>query len=264
VGMAVAGRAGSSIELGTSVLQTWTRHPVLMANEARMVARAVGGGRFTLGIGVSHAPVVEGAFGLDYGHPGRHMLEYLSVLCPLLRGEPVDFDGADFHARASVKTTASDDPVPVLVAALGPRMLGMAGRLAEGTITWMANRRAVADHVRPLITDAASAAGRPAPRIVAGLPVAVCDDEREGREAAAREFAMYGALPNYRRILDIGGVDGPADAAIVGDEAAVEREIRALFDAGATDVWAAIFGVGDDRVASRRRARDLARSLAAE
>lgn len=262
IAMAMAGRASSSIELGTSVLQTYTRHPVLMAQQALAVAGAVTGGRFTLGIGVSHRPAIEDAYGLDYRRPAAHMREYLSVLAPLLRGDRVSFDGDVFRVRADFRASKPEQPVPVLVAALGTYMLEAAGRLAEGTITWMANARAIEDHVGPLLRKAAESAGRPAPRIVVGLPVAVCDDEQEGRAAAGAQFAGYGSLPNYRRILDIGGAEGPAEAALVGDEASVTAQIGALFDAGATDVWAAIFPVGDDRKASRDRTRALLRELA--
>ncbi|HEX8802744.1 MAG TPA: LLM class flavin-dependent oxidoreductase, partial [Acidimicrobiales bacterium] len=138
-----------------------------------------------------------------------------------------------------------------------------AGAVADGTILWMANARAVESHVAPRITKAAADAGRPAPRVVAGLPVAVHDDVAEAREVAARQFVTYGQLPNYRRILDHGGVDGPADAAVVGDEASVAAQLQGLLDAGATDLWAAIFPVGDDAGGSRRRTRDLLRELAA-
>jgi alkanesulfonate monooxygenase SsuD/methylene tetrahydromethanopterin reductase-like flavin-dependent oxidoreductase (luciferase family) len=140
--------------------------------------------------------------------------------------------------------------------------LRVAGELTDGTILWMANARSIETHVVPRITAAATAAGRPAPRIVAGLPIAVVDDEGEGRRAAAEIFAGYGVLPNYRRILDIGEVDGPADAAIVGDEASVTAQIESLADAGTTDFWAAPFPVGDDGRASRQRTLDLLRSLA--
>ncbi|MGH9135880.1 MAG: TIGR03564 family F420-dependent LLM class oxidoreductase, partial [Acidimicrobiales bacterium] len=128
---------------------------------------------------------------------------------------------------------------------------------------WMANARAIETHVAPRILAATAAAGREAPRIVAGLPVAVHDDVDEARQAAAAQFGFYGDLPNYRRILDIGKAAGPADAAIVGDEATVADQIEALFTAGATDVWAAIFPVGDDRAASRARTRVLLKELAA-
>ncbi len=126
----------------------------------------------------------------------------------------------------------------------------------------MGNARAIESHVAPRIRAAAEAAGRPAPRIVAGLPVAVHDDVAEARAVAAQQFAMYGTLPNYQRILAHGEAPGPGDAAIVGDEAGVGAQIEALFAAGATDVWAAPFPVGDDRKASTARTRALLTELA--
>jgi F420-dependent oxidoreductase-like protein len=264
VAMAIAGRATSRLEFGTSVLQTYTAHPVLMANRAASVASAMGRPGFTLGIGPSHEPVVEGAYGLSYAHPGRHTEEYVRVLAPLLAGQDVSFDGADFRVRSAGRASAPAYPVPLLVAALAPRTLRVAGELADGTILWMGNAKAVSSHVAPRIAAAAEAAGRPAPRIVAGLPVAVVDDVAEARSAAAVQFGLYGQLPNYRRLLDIGGAPGPADAAIVGDEASVTAQVAALFEAGATDVWAAPFAVGTDRAArtaSRRRTYDLLASL---
>jgi F420-dependent oxidoreductase-like protein len=259
VAMAIAGRATSSIELGTSVLQTYTSHPVLMAQRAAAVAAAMGRPGFTLGIGPSHQPVIEGMYGLSYDHPGRHTEEYVQVLAPLLAGEEVRHDGDDFRVRAAGVTKAQ--PVQLMVSALAPRLLRVAGERTAGTILWMGNARAVEELVAPRLRAAAEAAGRPAPRIVAGLPVAVVDDEAEGRSAAAAQFAGYGQLPNYRRLLDAGGAAGPADAAIVGDEKSVTAQVEALFAAGATDVWAAPFPVGDDRAASRRRTRDLLATL---
>jgi alkanesulfonate monooxygenase SsuD/methylene tetrahydromethanopterin reductase-like flavin-dependent oxidoreductase (luciferase family) len=172
----------------------------------------------------------------------------------------VQHDGE--HFRVHVPMVAPlPQPVSVMVSALAPRMLRVAGELTDGTILWMANARSIEAHVAPRIARAAADAGRPAPRIVAGLPVAVHDDVAEARETAARDFANYGVLPNYRRILDIGGAAGPGDAAIVGDEASVTAQIEALFEAGATDLWAAPFGVGDDRSASRARTRALLTQL---
>ena len=148
------------------------------------------------------------------------------------------------------------------MAALGPRLLRVAGEHTAGTILWMANARAIETHVHPRITRAAARAGRPDPRIVAGLPVAVHDDEQEARRAAAEQFAVYGSLPNYQRILAHGGLSSPADAALVGNEDAVRAQITGLFDAGATDVWAAPFPVGADRAGSRARTRAFLASIA--
>ncbi|MGV3759562.1 MAG: TIGR03564 family F420-dependent LLM class oxidoreductase [Actinomycetota bacterium] len=262
VAMALAGRATSSIELGTAVVQTYPVHPVLQANRAAATAAALGRPGLTLGVGPSHRPVIEDVYGLSYEHPGAHTEEYVSVLAPLLRGEPVHHEGD--HLRVDVAAfTAPAQPVGLLLSALAPRLLRVAGQQTDGTILWMANARSIEVHVAPRITAAAAEAGRPAPRIVAGLPVVVHDDGAEARAVAAEVFAGYGTLPNYRRILDIGGAAGPAEAAIVGDEASVAEQIAALFDAGATDVWAAPFPVGEDRSASRRRTRALLAELAA-
>ena len=262
--IAAAGRATDRIELGTSIVPTYPRHPTAMAQQAVAVQSAIGGdgGRFTLGIGVSHKPAVEDMLGMSYDRPGKNMREYLSVLRPLLHEGKVAFDG-EFYKVRSQMGAPSATPTPVLVAALAPVMLRASGALAEGTITWMANARAIESHISPIIRQAAADAGREAPRIVVGLPVAVCDDAGEGRADAAKQFAGYGALPNYQRVLAHGGCEGPADAAIVGDEASVRSQLQGLLDAGGTDVWAAIFPVGGDRRSSRARTRALLQELVA-
>jgi F420-dependent oxidoreductase-like protein len=262
VAMALAGRATSTIELGTAVLQTYTCHPVLQANRGASSAAAMGRPGLTLGVGPSHQLVIENAYGLSYDSVGAHTEEYVTVLSALLRGEGVRHHGTHFDVDIPSVATAPQ-PVSVMVSALAPRLLRVAGEQTDGTILWMANARAIEQHVAPRINAAASSAGRPSPRIIAGLPVAVHDDVAEARATAAESFANYGTLPNYRRILDIGGAPGPADAAIVGGEAAVSEQIEALFAAGATDVWAAAFPVGDDRTASRQRTRALLQELAA-
>lgn len=259
--MAVAGRATGSIELGTSVLQTYPCHPVLQARRATAVADAMGRG-FTLGVGPSHRPVIENYYGLSYEHPGRHTEEYVTILTTLLRGDAVDFEGEDFRVHIPAGPPSAH-PIPVLVAALAPRLIRVAGEKADGVILWMANARAVETHVAPRLRRAAGGRQGAGQRIVVGLPVAVHPDEAEGREAAAAQFAGYGVLPNYRRILDLGGAAGPAEAAIVGDEASVRAQIQAIFDAGGTDLWAAPFAVGTDRRASRERTRALLDELAA-
>jgi F420-dependent oxidoreductase-like protein len=257
--IALAGRETSRIEMGTAVVPTYGRHPYAMAQQAATVAAATGG-RFTLGIGPSHQPVIEGMWGLSYEKPARHVREYLSVLLPLLRQGAVQFAGEVYRVNGPLSMKERPG-TPVLISALAPLMLRIAGTLADGTVTWMTGRKTLETHVVPSITSAASAAGRPAPRIVAGLPVCVTDDPAAAREAAARFFVVYGGLPNYRRMLDREGAAGPADVAIVGDEQAVERELRALAAAGATDFLAAIFPAGDNAGASIQRTRELLRSL---
>src|SRR5579862_7598937 len=160
VAMALAGRATTSIELGTSVLQTYTCHPVLQANRAAAVAGGMGRSGFTLGIGPSHEPVIEGAYGLSYDHPGRHTEEYVRIVTGILSGQGVDFRGEDFEVHTAGRAVAPAFPVPVLVAALAPRLLRVAGESTDGTILWMGNARAIEGHVAPRIRAAAEGAGR--------------------------------------------------------------------------------------------------------
>ena len=261
VAIALAGRETRAIELGTAVLQTYPCHPLLQANRVASVVDAMGRPGFTLGIGPSHEPLIRGAFGMSYDHPGRSTEEYVLILTSVLRGETVEFDGQDWSAHTAGRAAPLTQRVPVLVSALGPRLLRVAGELADGVVLWMAPPRAIESHIAPKVQAAARAASRPLPRIVAGLPVAVHDDMSEARAAAAAAATMYSGMANYQRILEIGGASSPADAAIVGDEGSVRAQLQGLLDAGATDIWAAVFPVGDDRVASLRRTTNLLKEL---
>lgn len=257
--LALAGRRTNRIELGTSIVPTYPRHPHMLAQQA-LTVQAATGGRFNLGIGPSHAPVVQGMWGMSYDRPAVHMREYLSVLVPLLREGRVSFSGEMFKVNASVSIPVPKPP-PVLISALAPVMLRMAGEMTEGTITWMVGRKTLESHIVPRLNKAAEAAGRPKPRVVVGLPVAVTDDAAGARERAARSFQVYGTLPNYVRMLNIEGVSGPAEVAIVGNEKEVEGQIRAIAAAGATDFLAAAFPVGEHNAASLARTRALVKGL---
>ena len=261
VAMAIAGRETSRIELGTAVLQTYPCHPILQANRATSVVQAMGRPGFTLGIGPSHESLIRNVYGLSYDRPGLNTEEYVSILTRLMRGQDVDLDGGEWSAHSAGRSVPTPQPVPVLVAALGPRLLRVAGQYADGAVLWMAPPRAIEAHIVPKLTAAAAEAGRPAPRVVAGLPVAVHGDEQEARAAVAATSGAYAGMPNYQRVLEVGGADGPAAAAIVGDEASVAKQLQGLLDAGATDVWAAIVPVGADRAASTHRTTELLRSL---
>ncbi|AIY46717.1 MULTISPECIES: TIGR03564 family F420-dependent LLM class oxidoreductase [Mycobacteriaceae] len=259
VSMAIAGRETSRIELGTAVLQTYPCHPLMQAHRVIAAANAMGRPGFTFGLGPSHAAVVEGMYGLSYAHPGRNTEEYLSILTAVLHGKPVNVTGVDWSAHA-VGGPAPQHPVPVLLSALSPRMLRIAGAIADGTVLWMASAKAIESQIAPTITAAAQAAGRPAPRIVAGLPVAVHDDEAKARSAIADTAGIYATMPNYKRIIEIGGGTTPADIAIVGNEASVRTQLQHLLDAGATDIWVQPVAVGRDkaeRTTSKTRTIDL-------
>jgi 5,10-methylenetetrahydromethanopterin reductase len=237
--LAVVGSQVPGIELGTAVVPTYPRHPAALAQQALTVAAAVGG-RITLGIGPSHRVVSQDMFGYDFGQPVRHVREYLSVLIPLLEERRVSFEGSTVRANIAL-TTPAPGPVPVVLAALGPQMLRLAGRVAAGTVLWMTGPATVRSHIVPTITAAAAEAGRPAPRVICILPICVTNEVDEARERGARVFGVYGQLPSYRAMLDREGAAGPADVAIIGDEEEVAARLADLSQAGVTDFVAAEF-----------------------
>jgi F420-dependent oxidoreductase-like protein len=255
--LAVAGNRVPGIEVGTAVVPTYPRHPVTLAQQALTTQAAVQG-RLALGIGLSHQVVIERMFGYSFERPARHMREYLAVLLPLLRDGKVGFDGETVKAHVGL-TSPREHPVPVLLAALGPQMLKLAGTETDGTVLWMTGPSTIANHIAPTITAAAKQAGRPAPRIVCSLPVCVTDDPAAALERAGNMFSIYGQLPSYRAMLDREGAGGPADVAIVGSEDDVTKRILAVGDAGATDFVAAEFSGGPEGERTRALLKDLAR-----
>jgi 5,10-methylenetetrahydromethanopterin reductase len=253
--LAVAGSRVPGIELGTAVVPTYPRHPAVLAQQALTVATALQG-RLTLGIGLSHKIVIEDMYGYSFDRPARHMREYLSVLLPLLDGQQASFEGETLRAAIGL-TTPRPERVPVLLAALAPQMLRLAGQRTDGTVLWMTGQATVRDYVIPAINQAAQAAGRPSPRVVCALPVCVTDDPDGARARANRVFAIYGQLPSYRAMLDKEGAEQPGDIALAGDESTVAGQISALAEAGVTDFVAAEYARGDDA----ERTRALLKSL---
>ena len=262
--IAVAGREIPDIEFGTAVIPTYPRHPLVLATQALTTSAALGGRRLHLGIGLSHQLVIEGMLGMAFEKPATHMREYLSALRPALDGQPVDVKGETLRAATLMGpiTIADAGPVPILVAALGPAMLRVAGELADGTLTWMAAPELIGERIAPSITAAAEAAGRPRPRVGVGLPVAVTNDVDAVMQRASSTYAIYGALPSYKRLLDEAGLDGPAGVVIAGDEDAVAERIRALADVGATELLAAPVGSRSEREETLRVLGSLAREEA--
>jgi len=232
---AVVAREVDGIEYGTAVVPTYPRHPVALAQQV-LTASAASDGRFTLGIGLSHRVVIEDLLGLDYSKPASHMREYLEVLVPLLRGEAAKHQGEHYRVNIQLDVPGAK-PVPLLVAALGPVMLRLAGRMADGTITWMTGAATLASHIVPKIGKAAAEAGRPAPRVVAGLPCVLTADVDAARAKLDKAFAMYNTLPSYRAMLDREKPGAsPADISLIGDEAALRQQLQRLRDAGVTDL----------------------------
>ncbi|MEO7555253.1 MAG: LLM class F420-dependent oxidoreductase [Acidimicrobiales bacterium] len=254
--LAIIGREVTGIELGTAVVPTYPRHPLMLAAQALTVQQAAGD-RLALGIGLSHQVVIESIYGMSYAKPVGHMKDYLSILRPLLHGEPVAYTGEHLSANGSISVPDAAPP-PILVAALGTQMLRLTGRHAEGTVTWMTGPTTLAEHIVPTINSAAREAGRGAPRIVAALPVCVTDDPEGARALVAKELAIYGELPSYRAMLDRERAAGPADVSIVGDEATVAAGIAKMEAAGVTDFVAVETARSDEH---RQATRSLLTSL---
>jgi F420-dependent oxidoreductase-like protein len=266
--IALMGTRTTRIELGTAVVPLQAQHPIALARQA-MSVQASTGGRLALGIGPSHHWIVQDMLGLPYERPAGFTRDYLGVLDAAFRGPgPVDVENQTFtvHNPLELGLTA---PLPVLVAALGPVMLAIAGERADGTVLWMADERAVSDHVVPRITKAAEAAGRPAPRIVAGIPVCLCApaDVDVARARADRILGEAEISPNYQRLLDYGDARSVGDLCAAGDEAAIAARFRRFADAGVTDLSVRLLPIGEGRdelIASKHRTRQMLAALAQE
>ncbi|WP_326655971.1 TIGR03564 family F420-dependent LLM class oxidoreductase [Streptomyces sp. NBC_00385] len=262
------GAATSRIELGTAVVPVHAQHPVALARQA-LSAHAAAGGRLALGVGASHHWIVRDMLGLPYEKPAAYTRDYLEVLAAAVSGtDTVDVENDAFRVHNPL-TLAPVAPLPVLVAALGPVMLRIAGERTDGTVLWMADERTVAEHVVPAITKAAESAGRPAPRIVAGIPVCVCAPHEvdAARERANRILGEAEVSPNYQRLLERGEARNVGDLCAAGDEAAVAARFRSFADAGVTDLSVRLLPIGEDRetlVASKLRTREAVAAIAAE
>jgi F420-dependent oxidoreductase-like protein len=237
--MAMAGSETKVIEVGTAVTPIHPRHPTALAQQA-LTASAVARGRFTLGIGLSHKLVTEDTLGLSYAQPAKTMREYLEILMPLLAHRTAKFKGDLYRSKIAMMVDDAANPVPVVMAALGPMMLDLAGRHTDGTVLWMTGPATIADHVVPVIGAAARDAGRLAPRVIAGFPVVLTDDVDGARVRVDEILQIYGQLPSYRAMMDREGAANPSDIALIGDAAALDAKIDRIAASGATEMIAVL------------------------
>ena len=258
--LAAAGAQVPGIGLGTGVVPVYPRHPMVLAQQALTVQSATDN-RLLLGIGLSHQVVVEGIWGYSYDRPARYMKEYLASLLPLLRGEVVQSSGEVVTTNAFMPIGIPDvTPPPVVVAALAPAMLKLAGAVADGTITWMTGTDTVASHIVPSIRAAAESAGRPEPRVMVSLPVVVTADREGCAERINAALAIYPNLPSYKAMLDKEGAESPADVSFIGDEEKVAASIEKLAASGATDFVAASAGNREEQARTLALLSELARA----
>jgi F420-dependent oxidoreductase-like protein len=263
--VALLGHVTERIEIGTAVVPIQTRHPLIMAQQA-LTTQVACSGRFSLGLGPSHHWIIADQLGLPYDRPARLVRDYLDVLTAAFAGPgTVDVDNDNYHVRSPIEITDSYE-MPVLLAALGPTMLRMAGERAGGTILWMADERAIGDYVVPRITDAAAAAGKSGTRVVAGVPVALCSaNEVDDARAYASEVLGHADFsPNYVRLLEHGDAEDVGDTMAAGDESTVLARLQRYRDVGVTDLAARVVPLGGDAQArnqSQKRTQEYLASL---
>jgi F420-dependent oxidoreductase-like protein len=262
---ALVGAETTRIEIGTAVVPVQPRHPIALAQQA-LSTQAVCAGRLALGLGVSHHWIIDEMLGLPYERPAATMRAHLDVLDQALAGPGmVDVENDFFRVHNPLDITDIGS-TPVLLAALGPVMLRLAGERTDGTILWMADERAIGDHIVPNLTRGAEAAGRPAPRVVAGIPLCLCrDDEIEVAVARTNRILSEAEVsPTYQRLLEQGDAREVGDILAAGSESTIEKRLRAFADAGVTDVSFRVVPIGEGReelIASSKRTRTYLASL---
>ncbi|MBP1817346.1 LLM class F420-dependent oxidoreductase [Mycobacterium sp. OAE908] len=237
--ISLAGLVGAAVPglgVGTSVVPINPRHPLIVASLAQ-TAQAAAHGNFSLGLGLGAHEPERLAFGTAWPNPVGRLREHLQVLRSIFDTGSVDFHGDDFNASPAwpVKV-AGGTPLPVYVAAMGPKALRVTGELADGTLPYLAGPRTIAEFIEPTIAKAAADAGRPKPAIIAAVPALVSEDQDAARALAAEQLSFYESVPSYQKVLAREGVASAGDLAAVGSAESIARQLRSYLDAGATDV----------------------------
>jgi F420-dependent oxidoreductase-like protein len=250
--IAAIASATSTIRFGTAVVPTWPRHPLMLAAQALTTSHVVGG-RLTLGIGLAHRSTVQDMFGVPFDSPAKHMTEYLDVLLPAMENRAVDASGEIWSAHSDGFGTPPEVSAPaVMLAAMGPRMLELAGGRTDGTILWLSGPRTIETRIRPALEAAADAAGRVEPQVVASVPVCVTENREKVHDMVAAVLAGYNDLPSYRSVMDTEGVAGPADVALIGSETEVRAGLGSFASAGTTEFSALEFTTDEVESAATR------------
>ena len=233
---ALVGAAVPGLGVGTSVVPINPRHPLIVAQLAQ-TAQAATHGNFNLGLGLGARLIERPAFGSDWTNVITRLREHLTILRSVFDTGSVDFNGSEISASPTWPVqVAGGIPVPVYVAAMGPKALRVAGELADGTIPYLAGPRTIGEFIVPTIAKAAADAGRPAPRVIVAVPVQLSADVENARAAAAQQLSFYEAIPSYRKVIAREGVDNIIDLAAVGPEKTVVQQLHSYLDAGATEL----------------------------
>jgi 5,10-methylenetetrahydromethanopterin reductase len=256
--LAVLAREVPGIEFGTAVTHVWTAFPVHMAQQA-MSLQVLSGGRFTLGVGLEHEPIMRAMWGLDWNRPVAYFAEYLDVVRSLIETGRVEHEGEFFQIKTSFLRFRPHPEMQIILGALGPRMLRLAGSKAEGTTTWLTGTKTIRDHIVPSIRAAAEEAGRPPPRVIPLVPIAVTKDVRGMRERVSEQMSFYPTMPSYQAMLEREGATTAGEIGLFGSPSQVEEALHELDAAGATDFGAILFGTHDEEEATRGLLREMAK-----
>ena len=260
--LAAAAMVTSRVKLGTSILPTWPRAPILIAQQA-MAMEALAPGRFRLGIGPSTPAAMGPLYGVDYRKPLTQLREYLTVIRSFLHEGAVDFSGEFARARVRLRQPIQ---VPVMASALSTGAFRLCGEAADGAISWMCPWPYLRDTAIPALRAGAAKADREAPPLIAHLPVCLSADKEAVRVAAQEQVGAYGTFPVYQAMFAAAGYpdvangypDGLVDSLVAyGDEDAVLQRFEAMLREGAGEVMAHILYVGEDREAYQDRVFDL-------
>ena len=264
---AAAAGGTSSIKFGTSIVPIYPRHPLVMVQQAQVVAQ-LAPGRFRLGVGPSHRPSMR-AMGIQMAHPLDHLRDYLRVLKALLQKGEVDYQGEHYQVKDRL---ADPVDVPVMASALQRGSFELCGAEADGAISWVCPASYLKDVALPAMKVGADQAGRPVPPLIAHVPVCVHDDDAEVRSAFREQFSVYPTLPFYRRMLVSSGYPEASQAAwsdamidglvVQGDETKVAEGLRAILEFGAAEVLVSPILAGADRAASLDRTSQLLGQMA--
>lgn len=233
---AVIGTAVPGLGVGTNAVPINPRHPLIVASLAQ-TAQAAAHGKFSLGLALGGHEYERSAFGISPANTVQRLREHVTVVRSVLEDGAVSFHGNEITAAPELPVqVAGGTPIPLYVAAMGPKALQVTGELADGTQLFLAGPRTIAEFIEPTLSKAAADAGRPKPRIIASVPVLVSDDVDAARAEAVEQLAFYEAVPSYQKVLAREGVKRAGDLAIIGTPDAVAGQLASYRDAGATDL----------------------------
>ncbi|RSM71723.1 LLM class F420-dependent oxidoreductase [Amycolatopsis sp. WAC 01375] len=243
------GAAAPGLALGTSVLPTYPRHPISLAAQA-LTLQAATGAPVSLGVGLSHRPIIEDQYGYSFDRPVRHLREYLQALYPLLHHEKADVHGETLTAVGTIEAPGAEPP-SVVVGALSPLSLKVSGAYSDGVVSTWAGPRSLAEYIVPTLTKAATEAGRTAPRVITGQLISVTHNPDGPRNWVAENYGMAANIPAYQAIFTRDRVDGPGGTVLAGDEEFVRARIRELEEAGATELILMPVGTPEEQARTR-------------